>query len=47
VITRSPHNPGADKQSNWLPAPAGTFNLTMRLYGAQTAILDGATGSLQ
>ena len=27
-------NPGADKQSNWLPAPAGSFNLTMRLYGA-------------
>jgi hypothetical protein len=26
--------------SNWLPAPAGTFNLTMRLYGPQTPILD-------
>jgi hypothetical protein len=24
-------NPGTDKQSNWLPAPAGSFNLTMRL----------------
>jgi hypothetical protein len=35
-------NPGADKQSNWLPAPAGSFNLTMRLYGAQTPILDGS-----
>jgi hypothetical protein len=34
-------NPGADKQSNWLPAPAGSFNLTMRFYGAQTPILDG------
>ena len=27
--------------SNWLPAPAGNFNLTMRLYGPETAILDG------
>ncbi len=35
-------DPGADKRSNWLPAPAGSFNLTMRLYGAQTPILDGS-----
>jgi hypothetical protein len=28
--------------SNWLPAPAGNFNLTMRLYGPQTPILDGS-----
>ena len=28
--------------SNWLPAPAGNFNLTMRLYGPGTAILDGS-----
>ena len=34
-------SPGADKQSNWLPAPAGAFNLTMRLYWPQTAILTG------
>jgi hypothetical protein len=34
-------NPGPDKQSNWLPAPSGSFNLTMRLYGAQTPVLDG------
>jgi hypothetical protein len=27
--------------SNWLPAPAGPFNLTMRLYGPDTPILDG------
>ena len=33
-------NPGADKQSNWLPAPAAEFNLTMRLYGAESPILD-------
>ena len=35
-------NPGADKQSNWLPAPAEGFNLTMRLYGAESPILDGS-----
>ena len=32
-------NPGADKQSNWLPAPSEGFNLTMRLYGAESPIL--------
>ncbi len=35
-------NPGADTQSNWLPAPADAFNLTMRLYGAESPILDGS-----
>ena len=35
-------DPGPDKQSNWLPAPTGSFNLTMRLYGAQTSILDAS-----
>jgi hypothetical protein len=28
--------------SNWLPAPAGDYNLTMRFYGPQTAVLDGS-----
>ena len=28
--------------SNWLPAPAGNFNLTMRLYGPETRVLDGS-----
>jgi hypothetical protein len=27
--------------SNWLPAPRGSFNLTMRLYGPETSVLDG------
>jgi hypothetical protein len=35
-------NPDKDKQSNWLPAPTGSFNLTMRMYGAQTPILNGS-----
>lgn len=35
-------NPGADKQANWLPAPAEAFNLTMRLYGSGSQILDGS-----
>ena len=29
-------SPGADKEANWLPAPKGAFNLTMRLYSPQS-----------
>ncbi|MNZ77986.1 hypothetical protein D3C78_965450 [compost metagenome] len=28
--------------SNWLPAPDGPFNLTMRFYGPGTSVLDGS-----
>lgn len=35
-------NPGPEKEPNWLPAPAANFNLTMRLYGAKSSILDGS-----
>ena len=31
-----------DDMSNWLPAPAGPFNLTMRFYGPQPAVLGGS-----
>lgn len=34
-------SPGADKESNWLPAPAGDFNLTMRVYSPNPEVIDG------
>ncbi|MBX2963700.1 MAG: DUF1254 domain-containing protein [Cyclobacteriaceae bacterium] len=34
-------NPGADKESNWLPAPAGDFSLYIRAYWGDTGITDG------
>ncbi|WP_084572700.1 DUF1254 domain-containing protein [Methylocapsa aurea] len=35
-------SPGADKEANWLPAPKGPFNLTMRLYAPKGDALTGA-----
>jgi hypothetical protein len=34
-------NPGADKDANWLPAPKGPYNLTMRIYAPQADALTG------
>jgi hypothetical protein len=34
-------SPGKDKEANWLPAPKGGFNLTMRLYGPKSEALTG------
>lgn len=33
-------SPGADKESNWLPAPSGSFNVTMRLYWPTKEVLE-------
>jgi len=33
-------SPGATKESNWLPAPEGTFSLYIRSYWADPAVLD-------
>jgi hypothetical protein len=35
-------SPGADKESNWMPAPNGPFSLYIRAYWADKAILDGS-----
>ncbi|MCW3474780.1 DUF1254 domain-containing protein [Limobrevibacterium gyesilva] len=34
-------SPGPDKRANWLPAPQGSFNLTMRLYAPRADALTG------
>ncbi len=34
-------NPGSDRESNWLPAPKGPYNLTMRLYAPKSEALTG------
>ena len=35
-------SPGADKESNWLPAPDGPIYIAMRLYWPQEAALNGS-----
>jgi hypothetical protein len=34
-------NPGADKESNWLPAPKAPFNLILRIYWPKQEVIDG------
>jgi hypothetical protein len=34
-------SPGTDKESNWLPAPKGLFNLTLRMYAPRSEALTG------
>ena len=35
-------SPGSEQESNWLPAPAGNFDMTLRLYWPSMDILTGA-----
>jgi hypothetical protein len=35
-------SPGAKNETNWLPAPTGDFNLTMRVYSPKREVLDGS-----
>jgi hypothetical protein len=41
TISMQTSAPGPDKESNWLPAPAGRFRPILRMYQPQKAILDG------
>ena len=34
-------SPGTDKEANWLPAPKGPYNLTMRVYAPKSDALTG------
>jgi hypothetical protein len=34
-------SPGADKESDWLPAPAAPFSLVYRIYGPSPAATRG------
>ena len=34
-------SPGKDKESNWLPAPKGSFNIIMRIYWPKPDVLEG------
>ena len=38
------NSPGADKESNWLPAPPGNFNLLLRCYMPGAAIVNQTWG---
>lgn len=34
-------SPGKDKEANWLPSPAESFSVIMRLYWPEAEALDG------
>lgn len=42
TLYASAKSPGKDKESNWLPAPAGQFSLYIRAYWGKQAVLDGS-----
>jgi hypothetical protein len=35
-------SPGPSKESNWLPAPSGGFNMVLRVYWPQESVLNGS-----
>jgi hypothetical protein len=41
TLYASAKSPGKDKETNWLPAPEGTFSLYIRAYWADKSIIDG------
>ncbi len=41
VLHIAKESPGKELEPNWLPAPDGPFYLVMRLYGPETAALEG------
>ena len=42
VLYIGKESPGAELESNWLPAPNGPFYMVLRLYGPQPEMLDGS-----
>ncbi len=42
TLYASMQSPGEDKETNWLPAPEGTFSLYIRCYWGKEAVLDGS-----
>jgi hypothetical protein len=41
IVVTIQHDPPDGDQTNWLPAPAGPFVVTLRMYWPQRAALDG------
>ncbi len=41
ILRIAKESPGADLESNWLPAPDGPFYMVLRLYGPETEALEG------
>jgi hypothetical protein len=42
LIRHASRTAGKDKESNWLPAPAGPFYMVLRLYGPEADALEGS-----
>lgn len=38
-------NPGSDKESNWLPAPEGNFNIMLRMYWPRVTVNEIVNGT--